>query len=161
MTDSANVEVNEISVETTIAASPEVVWTALTNDIGRWWPEEFFAGGKKGARSYHLEAKPGGRMYEEWEGGGGLQWGQVSTVDPAKKLQVTGHSFPEWGGPAVFFGTWTLTPEGDGCKLRFTECLLGHSSADNRAGKVKGWTFLFDGALKAHLEGTPAPVWED
>lgn len=37
----------------------------------RNWPEEFYAGGEPEKRRYHLETKPGGRMYESWEGGGG------------------------------------------------------------------------------------------
>jgi uncharacterized protein YndB with AHSA1/START domain len=161
VSESVDTKTHEVQVETTIAVAPDAVWKALTDDIGLWWPSEFYSGGQEGARSYHLEAKPGGRMYEEWEGGGGLQWGQVWTVDPGKKLQITGLSFPEWGGPAVFFGTWTLTAEGDGCKLHFSESTLGKTSAGYRAEKEKGWSFLFDGVLKAHLEGTEAPKWED
>ena len=31
-------EIAEITLETEIEAPPERVWTALTEDIGKWWP---------------------------------------------------------------------------------------------------------------------------
>lgn len=160
MTDDKVETEQMVTLETTISASPETVWRALTEGIDAWWPSEFFTGGEEGKRSYHLEAEPGGRMYEEWENGG-LLWAQVVTVRPNELLQVTGHAFPEWGGPSVMFATWKLEPDGEGCTLRFDEHVLGKTPDGYAADKLKGWTFLFDSALKAHVEGTPAPKWED
>ncbi len=51
-------------VHHSIAASTEAVWAALTDDIGLWWPEAFYAGGEEGARSYHREGTPP----PTWEG---------------------------------------------------------------------------------------------
>ncbi len=161
MTDATIAANQEVLVETKIKASPATVWKALTDDIGLWWPAEFYIGGTEGARSYSLEARPGGRVYEEWDEGGGLLWGQVCTAVPEKMLQATGFTFPQWGGPSIGFLTWTLEADGEGCSLRFTEQTLGMSSEGNRAEKTKGWTFLFGGVLKAHVEGTPPPKWED
>lgn len=160
MTDAA-VETNtEIELETRIAASPETVWQALTENAGEWWPPEFYIGGEEGKRSYHLEAFPGGRVYEEWDDGGGLLWGQVCNAVPAQLLQVIGYTFPEWGGPSIMFGTWKLTATDDGCILHFTEHTLGRTPEHYVAEKMKGWTFLMDGVLKAYIEGTEPPRWE-
>ncbi len=160
MTDCATQPKDSVLVETHIEAAPAVVWQALTEGIGAWWPAEFYIGGEEGGRSYHLEAHPGGRMYEEWDDGGGLLWGRVVTVIPESKLQVTSVSFPEWGGPSMSFGTWTLEEADGGCALRFTEHVLGTTPQGYLAEKHKGWSFLFAGVLKAHLEGTPLPKWE-
>ena len=149
----------EIQIATEIAARPEAVWNALTDRIGEWWPAEFYIGGEEGERSYHLEARPGGRVYEQWQDGGGLLWGQVCTVVPHRLLQVNGYTFPEWGGPSITFAEWKLAAAGEGCSLHFSERALGATPDDYHAEKQKGWSFLLQ-TMKAYLEGTTPPAWE-
>jgi len=147
-------------METDIAASPDAVWTALTDNIGAWWPAEFYAGGEDGKRHFLLEAKPGGRMYEEWNDGGGILWATVYAVEPGRRLQVSGLSFPNWGGPSQWFGTWELSEQDGGTRLRFSEHAMGRVSDGYGADKVKGWEYLWD-VLKANVENKPAPEWRD
>ena len=147
----------EIRIIGTIAA----VWKALTDDIGAWWPQEFYAGGEPGKRHYYLETKPGGRMYEDWEGGGGLLWATVVTVEPARRLQVAGTTFPNWGGPSIVFCSWELEADGAVTILSFSESTVGRISDSHAAEKEKGWRFLFGAALKAYVEGSPAPQWQE
>lgn len=161
MSEATPAQIAEVIVEVEIEASPEKVWHELTEGIGAWWPAEFYAGGEEGKRSYHLEATPGGRMYEAWDGGGGLLWGQVATIDPGKLLQVIGYTFPVWGGPSTWFGSWQLSEGESGCQLRFTESTVGRVSDSNLNEKEKGWSYLFGGVLKAHVEGKPIPAWVD
>lgn len=59
-------EIAAIDMEVEIAAPPAQVWSALTENIGEWWPAEFYAGGEAGKRSFTLESVPGGRMVETW-----------------------------------------------------------------------------------------------
>ena len=151
----------ETHMEIRITGAIGAVWKALTDDIGAWWPEEFYAGGEPERRAYYLETKPGGRMYETWEGGGGVLWGTVVAVEPARRLQVIGTTFPNWGGPSFWFGTWELAADGAVTILSFTESTVGRVSDSLMAQKEKGWRFLFGGALKAHVEGKPGPKWED
>lgn len=149
----------DIHMEITIAASPETVWKALTDDIGVWWPDETMTGGEPGKRSFILEVKPGGRMYESWEDGG-LLWGHVTTIEPGSLLQVVGHTFSNWGGPSASYWTWTLEGDESETVLRFEDNVVGRITEATAKERTAGWTFLFEGALKAHLEGRPAPVWE-
>ncbi len=93
-TTSTAAAVLDTHMEVRITGSVEAVWKALTDDIGAWWPETFFAGGEPEKRRYYLEPEPGGRMYETWEGGGGILWATVVAMDPAKLLQVSGTTFP-------------------------------------------------------------------
>ena len=144
-----------------IHGSRAKVWQTLTEDIGAWWPAEFYAGGEPDKRSYHLEAAPGGRMYEAWEGGGGVLWGTVVAVEPGKRLQIMGSTFPNWGGPSLWFGTWTLGTDGDDTVLTFAESTFGKVSDSLAEQKDKGWQFLLGAALKSRVEGRPAPAWED
>ncbi len=151
----------ETHMEIRITGDIEAVWKALTDDIGAWWPQEFYAGGESQKRCYYLEAKPGGRMYEDWEGGGGLLWATVIAVEPARRLQVAGTTFPNWGGPSIWFGSWELKADGAVTILSFSESTVGRISDSHVAEKEKGWNFLFGGALKAYVEGTPAPEWQE
>lgn len=150
----------ELKCEIEIQAAPAKVWQALTENIGQWWPADFYAGGEAGERSYHLEARPGGRMYESWNAGGGVLWGTVVVVDPEKSLQVVGYETPDWGGPRQWFGSWLLTEKAGGTLVTFSESAIGKVTDTSVESKTKGWNFLW-AVMKAHIEGAPAPGWED
>ena len=160
MSETSPAQIAELHLEIRIDASPEKAWRALTEEIHAWWPQDFYGGGEPGNRSFHLEAWPGGRMYESWKGQDGLLWGTIASIEEGKKLQITGTTFPEWGGPTLWFGTWKLEEDGDGCLLHFSESTLGKLEASNLQEKESGWKFLFAGALKAFVEGRPAPAWQ-
>lgn len=153
-------EIATIQMEVEIDASPAQVWQALVNNIGEWWPAEFYTGGDADKRTFSIEATPGGRMFEEWGDGGGTLWGTVIALDPGKKLQILGYLFPDWGGPTQNYGTWTLQGGTDKTKMTFSETGLGNVTDDGLKQKDHGWRFLW-ATLKAHAEGKPLPKWED
>ncbi len=147
-------------VETRIAAPRARVWRALTDEITRWWPQEFYTGGREGERRYLLDAHPGGRMCEVWSDTDGLLWATVNTVVKESRLDVWGVAFPLWGGPALWTGTWEIEAAGKETLVRFTEATIGPVSDEGMKDKEKGWRFLFDGALRAYVEGRSPPVWD-
>lgn len=148
-----------LTMKIEIQASPKEVWRALTENIGQWWPADFYGGGEDGKRSYELEAFPGGRMFETWDGGGGLLWGNIVTVDPNKRLEVLGAVFPSFGGPTEWFGSWDLAETTTGrTTVSFIESSIGRLTEAGGADRDKGWTFLWN-CMKAHIEGNPEPAW--
>lgn len=153
-------EIARINMELSIDREPARVWAALTDNIGDWWPAEFYAGGEAGARDFQLEAWPGGRMFETWKNGGGALWGSVITVEPRALLQVLGSLFPNWGGPSQWYATWELKPNGKATVLTFSESSIGLLSDSGTAQTNKGWQFLWQ-SLKAHVEDKPPPAWRD
>lgn len=153
-------EIKQLELEIDINATPERVWAALTEDISQWWPAEFYAGGEDGKRSYVLEAHPGGRMFEQWDAGGGVLWGNVVLVEPNVCLKVLGNVFPNWGGPTEWYGTWELTAQDNGTRLKYSESDVGRIADSGVGEKIKGWTFLWD-TMKAFVEGNPPPSWQD
>lgn len=163
MTDTAlsPAQISSVTVETHINASPDAVWRRLFHDIDVWWPEGFFAGGESGKRRLILENQVGGRMYEEWDNGGGLLWGTLCALKPGQLLQIVGHTFPDWGGPTQWYGTFTLEPVDGGTRVRFLENTVGRVDPERLKDNQKGWDFLFCRALKAHVEGAPTPEWVD
>lgn len=151
---------SDLAMEVRIEAPPDAVWGALTEEIGAWWPAEFYTGGDAASREFVLEPHPGGRMYEDWGDGAGLLWATVYTVDPGKLLQVSGLGFPEWGGPSLWLGTWRLEADGDATLLRFQESAIGKTDAHYIGEKQKGWSYLFAGVLRAHVEEADPPAWD-
>ena len=150
----------DVRTEVTIAASAKETWEALTTRIGDWWPAEFYCGGGQGQPRMILEAKPGGRMAEEWDDGDGLLWGTVVAVQKYKSLQASAVIGPSFGGPHTIFVEFAIEATDKGCVVRHRETAHGFIAEGNVAEKEKGWSFLLQ-TLKAHLEGVAAPQWQD
>jgi hypothetical protein len=60
--------VEQVELEIEIAASPRRVWKPLTEETPFWWPRDFYT--KPKAKGFHIEAKLGGKMYEDCGGDG-------------------------------------------------------------------------------------------
>lgn len=146
-------QITSLIVETEIRASPAAVWKALTDNINQWWPNDFYTGGEEGARRFFLEAHPGGRMYEEWDNGGGLLWATVAYIAPNVRLQVQGAVFPNWGGPSEWYGSWDLSATNNGTLLRFSEHSIGKATDSGMRSKEEGWQQLGE-ALKVCVEAS-------
>ena len=99
-------------------------------------------------------------MFEEWDDGGGVLWGTVVSCMPGSTLQILGSLFPNWGGPTQWYGTWDLAADGEATVLKYSQTGVGRVSEAAMGEQDKGWQFLCD-ALKANVEGQPAPVWVD
>jgi uncharacterized protein YndB with AHSA1/START domain len=157
MSDPMGERGDPLRLEVRIDAPRERVWQALVDDFSVWWPADSFNVGGPTARMT-LEPKVGGRMFEDWGDGQGLLWGQVVGLKRPETLQMVSDSFPEWGGPLRNFLTWRLESQGTATVVRLVDAVLGERKAGDPAEKEKGWNFLL-AALKAHIEGQPAPVW--
>ncbi len=145
----------EVSVEVKIEAPREEVWSALTEGIGRWWPRDFYVG--KSPKTFVLEARPGGRLYEDWGDGAGVLWGQVVTYDPPATLDVAGQLFPAFGGPATTLVRWALTADGGATRVTLTDSVFGRVNEKTATSLEEGWRLLL-GALKAFAEPGAAPA---
>lgn len=139
-----------VEVEVPIARSVETVWRSLTDGIGEWWPEGFYAG--KEPKGFHLEAKLGGRMYEDWGEGNGLLWYTVMAIEPPRSLLLSGQITADFGGPASTMVRITLEAAGEATLVRLTDDLCGRVTEES-AGKIEGgWKALLTGGLKAYAE---------
>ena len=133
--------------ETDIDATPERVWSALTE------PDQISA--------YMWESS----VETTWEVGGPITWsgemegrpyedkGEVLTYDEPHVLSTT-HYSPTMGKPDVpeSYHTlvYTLTPTGDGTHLELTQD--GNESDEQAEQFSQNWQQMLDG-LKAHVEG--------
>ena len=136
--------------EVRIDASTEKVWEALTTNIDVWWHRDFLT--RKENCKFVLDARPGGRLYEDWGNGEGLLWYHVVGVKKNEELRISGELFPDFGGPARMQGTWTLRADGKSTLLRLDERVFGQISDTAAASLTSGWKFLCDECLKPYVE---------
>jgi uncharacterized protein YndB with AHSA1/START domain len=73
--------------------------------LGTWWPVTPFSSGCDRVRAVTFERRLGGRIYETWQDGTEVDWGEVLAWEP----------------PARFVMSWTMTPVPTEIELTFTE----------------------------------------
>ncbi len=133
--------VDQIERETTIEAPVERVWALLTESehVGRWF-------GDAGAE---IDLRPGGAMVLRWTDYGTSR-GRVVAVEPHTRFSYRWAPFKDPGGEEPVEGNstlveFTLTPEGDGTRLRVVESgfeELAESDEQKRTrveGNTEGW----------------------
>jgi uncharacterized protein YndB with AHSA1/START domain len=100
----------------------------FVDTIGIWWPVTPFSAGKDRVRNVTFERRAGGRVYETWQDGTELDWGQVLVWEP----------------PARFVMTWNMTSVATEVELTFAELApaLTRVTVEHR-----GWEQLTDEQL--------------
>ena len=141
----------KVEVEITINAHQQAVWLALIHDISSWWRTDFYTSPK--TQQFVLEPKLGGLMYEDHGNGQGLVWAEVIGIDEPGQLQLKGHLFPAFGGPAVSFLEIKLEASGEQTILKLTDSYVGNTDEKMRQSLTEGWQFLFGEGLKPYAEG--------
>jgi uncharacterized protein YndB with AHSA1/START domain len=142
-----------LDVEVPIAAPVGRVWTALTVETAAWWTGDFLVAGP-GSR-FHLECRPGGRMYEEVPGGSGVLWFHVTVVEPEKRLDFAGDVGVDWGGPFRSQVSIRLAADGAGTRLTLTDALIGPLAARTPEALSSGWRTLFGTQFRSYVESAP------
>lgn len=110
------------------------VWAALTvaERIADWFT------------TVDIEAAVGGRYHIRFEGLDGVVEGVILALEPERRLV---HTWPDAGRPDSIV-TYELEPDGDGCRLRFSQTGVPL----NYLGAVAGWHTFFE-ALPGACEG--------
>jgi hypothetical protein len=96
--------------------------------LGTWWPVRPFSAGGERVRDLTLERKLGGRVYETWDDGTIVEWGELL----------------EWQPPLRFTMSWTGTPAPTEVELTFRA--LG-PALTRVAVEHRGWEALSDAQL--------------
>ena len=137
----------QIELALKIIAERRTVWRTMIRDIGRWWPADYR--GTEPAGTFHFEAWPGGRIWEE-TATGGLQWYSVQALEAEQWVSLAGFIAPPWGGPSVSLLRIELRSTDAGeTELRVTDSGLGR--LPDRETVETGWRTIF-GGLKRHIE---------
>lgn len=138
-------------VEVSISAPPARVWDAFVQETDAWWRPDFRTDPK--TRSVLLEAKVGGRLYEDYGEGDGLLWGTVVLIKTGERLDLVGVSGPEWGGPHTGYHSFTFQEVDDATVVRLVDTYHGFVSEKTRSSLEEGWKLLIGEGLKPYVEG--------
>ncbi len=140
----------KVELEVTIDARPQQVWDAMVNRTTEWWRKDFFT--SPDTKAFHIEPRPGGRMYEDWGDGNGAVWATVLTVDAPRRIQFMGHLTAQYGGPAHSIFEFAVEPVGNGSVVKISDSIFGNLAEDQAAKMDDGWRLLFEQGLKPYVE---------
>lgn len=135
-TETDTVQTLDIRRDIFIAASPEIAFEAVLEEIG---PGSQLPDGKPFPMK--LEPWPGGRWYRDLgETGGhkyGHLWGHVQVIKAPTLLELTGPMPMSY--PAINHVQYRLKPEGNGTRLSVVHRAMGTIPAEHRDGMPEGW----------------------
>jgi uncharacterized protein YndB with AHSA1/START domain len=117
-----------IHAATLVRSDAAHTFDTFVRTIGAWWPVEPFSGGRDHVRDVTLEPKVGGLVYETWDDGRTVEWGEILAWEP----------------PARFVMSWRGTPAVTEVELTFTTLgpNLTRVSVEHR-----GWDALSEAQL--------------
>lgn len=115
---------------TIVRSDVEHTFDAFVRMIGSWWPVERLSLGGDRVRDVTLEPHLGGRVFETWDDGTTVDWGEVVAWEPSRR----------------FVMSWISTPSPTEVELSFSELgpALTRVSVEHR-----GWENLTDEQAKA------------
>ncbi len=111
---------------------------------------DFYVG--QAPKGFILEARPGGRVYEDWGNDAGALWYTVLVVEPPTVLELAGHLTPSFGGPATTTARLTLTEQGGATVVKVEDAIFGRVDEHTVPRLREGWRALMGRGLKAHVE---------
>jgi hypothetical protein len=62
----------------------------FVSTIGIWWPVTPFSAGRDRVRDVTFEQRQGGRVYETWQDGTEIEWGELLMIGPFANSQQDG-----------------------------------------------------------------------
>lgn len=145
----------EVALEVEIAAPPERVWKAFTEEIVSWWHRDFYTG--PNPKRFVFEATLGGKVYEDWGDGQGRVWYNVADLRKNETILLYGEVTSEFGGPARLQTRISLAPIAAGTRFRFLETVFGRLGATLKSDLEEGWKLLFEDCLKPWVEEGKQP----
>ena len=143
---SAALTLDRVELEIPIAADRAVVWRALTEETTFWWPRDFYTGPAQG---FHLEARIGGKVFEDWGNGAGVIWYHVFGMNPGVSLDLQGAMGVPYG-PALTLLHLELETRDGVTLLKVSDSTVGAGGGSQ--AKIEGWQQVFRDGLKRHVE---------
>jgi len=108
---------------TIVRSDVDHTFEAFVRLIGAWWPVEPLSNGGARVRDVTVEQRLGGRVYETWDDGTTVDWGEVVA----------------WAPPGRLVMSWLNTPAPTEVELAFTALGPGITRV---AVEHRGWEHL-------------------
>ena len=131
-----------------ISASPERVFSLITNNISDRWGKPYLS--NQSSTQITLDAKIGGLLYESQGSEYGYKWGDVSRLKKDEILEITG----TLSMPNAIYGKiiFTLEKNGKGTKVELVHKAYGDLTDDSKQKYTNGWHNLIGIRLKKLAE---------
>lgn len=133
-------EIAPVVKEVVVAAPVTRAWEVFTTGMGTWWPLETHSVGLAGAREIVFEGNDGGRIFERWDDGTEVSWGEVDVWEPPRRVRFSWR--PNHDMPAATEVEVTFTPVAGGTRVKLEHRgweRLGDEGAESRADYELGW----------------------
>jgi uncharacterized protein YndB with AHSA1/START domain len=138
-------------LQITIHATPAKVWKAMTKDVSKWWPSHYHS--SEETKTFVMEPKVGGRIYEDEGDGAGAEWGRIIVFQPDQKLVWTGDHFGSFGNNwGRFYLTLQLVKNHQGTTIEIEDSGYGMLDPGTPASLKAGWQELYGQHLKQYVE---------
>lgn len=144
--------------EVLLAAAPQRVYTAITDEVSHWWNAEHSYSGDAG--NFSMEARAGGCFCEQLPNGGSVEHMRVVFAAPGQMLRLAGGLGPLQGMGAGGAMDFSLAAEGDAAtRLRFRYTVSGFAPGGlaDLADPVDGVLGEQIDRLAGHVGRVPAP----
>ena len=79
---------------TIVRSDRDHTFDVFVRTIGQWWPVQPFSAGQQRVRDVHFDGRPGGRLYESWDDGTTVDWGEVRAWDPPSSFTIGWRNTP-------------------------------------------------------------------
>ncbi len=140
----------KIEFQFQIDSSINQVWSNLVNETTKWWSKDFYSSPK--TRAFHIEAKPGGRMYEDYGNNEGMVWADVLLVDSPRIIEFKGNLSPQFGGPAFSYLRLAMEENGNSTIMNVSDHVMGAVDEESQRQIAQGWQMIFEEAFKNYVE---------
>jgi Activator of Hsp90 ATPase homolog 1-like protein len=117
-----------VHASTLVRSDVTHTFDAFVRTIGAWWPVNRASAGRDRVRNVIFERERGGHVYETWDDGTTIEWGDVTVWEPHTRSMMT----------------WRVTPVPTEVELTFTA--LG-SSLTRVTVEHRGWEAMTDAQL--------------
>ncbi len=132
-----------ITQEFEVAAPVERAFTVWTTKAATWWPRDHTMGGDDHAEVV-FEPGAGGRIYERTATGDELEWGEVVSWDPPRRVSYLWHLFFDRSEATQVVVSFAPTPDG-GTRVTIEQSgfeRLGEAGRRRRERTHSAWRHL-------------------
>jgi uncharacterized protein YndB with AHSA1/START domain len=131
--------------EHVIKAPRAKVYQALTEGANSWWSHRV-----NDDAEVRMDARLGGRFWEELKNGGGMQYARVRWLKPGEEIEFEGSM--GFDGPATGVFSFTLEEKGGSTLVKLEHKFFGPLSDETEGMYTQGWTELLGTNLKEFIE---------
>jgi hypothetical protein len=100
---SATLQLTPVRQSTNVRSDVPNTFDAFVRTIGAWWPVCPLSVGKERVRHITVEQHLGGRVFETWDDGTTVDWGEVLAWEPPDRfvMFVDAHASQHRGGAVL------------------------------------------------------------